>query len=383
MLEHLGGIGRSAQRRDRAGGATLGDERRGQCAQRRHEALGQDEHAGALRNPFAVRGEDARQGPGGDRQADEIRVGQPELGGAHHAHRLGQLDARQVGIVPARGGDDRRLLPRPGSELDLEAGTSQQHRQARAPRPGADDRDAADRRHAAEPLPLKHDHRPDPLGDRAGERRRGARHRGELQRAAGAEPHLARPDAPPPADVLGADDRDRDDRRPGLEREPSDAAPRLAERARPGPRPLGEHQHDLPAREDDLGRLDRVMVAPTPIHREGPERAQHPAHDPVAGEQLLLGHVVHGPPGHRPDDERVDEAPMVGRQDHRTLGRDVLAPDPLHPQINEKERRQDQPDDEQHEAIYAALPCAPVQLLLIHRTLPYPRWRRPLQFRHP
>jgi len=56
-----------------------------------------------------------------------------------------------------------------------------------------------------------------------------------------------------------------------------------------------------------------------------------------------------------------------------------VAPDPLHPEIHEEERREDQPDREQHETVDAALPCAPVQLLVIHRTLRYPQWPRPLQ----
>ena len=60
-------------------------------------------------------------------------------------------------------------------------------------------------------------------------------------------------------------------------------APRLAERARPGPRPLGEHQHDLPAPEDHLRRLDRVLVARAPVNRERPERIQQPAEQPVVG----------------------------------------------------------------------------------------------------
>src|SRR5580704_10151928 len=345
---------------------------------------------GVPRDPLTVGGEHARERAGGDGQAHEIVVGELEVGRARHLDRLGQLDARQVGLVPPGRGHRNGLLTGPATELDLEPRAREQHREACPPFAGPDDRRTTNRREAPEPFPLEHDHRPDPVGDRAGERRRGGIDSREVQLAAGAEPDLARPDPPAPADVFGADDGDRDDGRAALEREPADAALGLAERAGPRARSLGEHQHDLAPPEDDLRRIDRFLVAGPSVHRERPERVQQPGQEAVVGEQLLLGHVVHRASRHRPDHERIEEAPVVGGQDHRALGWDVLAPNPLHTQVDQEERRQDRPHHEQHERIHASLARPPMQLVLIrrrglviHRTLRYPPRRRPLQFGTP
>ena len=193
-----------------------------------------------------------------------------------HAHRLGQLDAGQVAVVARVLAERRGLLGGAAAEVDLEPGAGEADGEARAPRAGADDRRAADRRQPAEPLPLEHHARPDPIGDRAGERRRWRLDEREAQRAAGADPHLVRADPPAAADRLGADHRDRDDRRAGLEREPADAALGRAERAGPDPRALGEDQHDVPAREDRLGGLDHVAVAGAAVDRERAERVEDP-----------------------------------------------------------------------------------------------------------
>ena len=368
VLEHVGRVGRAPHGGDGARRTALRHERRRQRAERRHEALGEDQDAGPAGDVLAVGGHHRGERPGGDGQADQVVGAELELAGRGDVHGVGQFDARQMVVVDAAGRERMRLLARVRAQLDVEPRPRQQHRQACAGGAATDDRRAPDRRHAAEPLPLEHHHRPDPVGDRAGERRRGVLDLREVEGSPGPDAHLARPDPPAPADVLGADDRNRDDRRAGLERQAPDAPPGPAERAGTRARALGEHQHDLASVEDRLGRLDRLLIAGAPVDRERAQRVQQPAQDPAVAEQLLLGHVVHGPPGHRADHERVEEAPVVGGENDRPLRRDVLPADPLHPQVDQKERRQDQPDDEQHHPIDALLPGPAVQRFVIHRT---------------
>jgi hypothetical protein len=61
-------------------------------------------------------------------------------------------------------------------------------------------------------------------------------------------------------------------------------------------------------------------------------------------EQLGLGHVVEGalPRKARADHERVEEAPVVRRDDQRSLHAGVLAADPREAEPREEERLQDQ-----------------------------------------
>ena len=70
---------------------------------------------------------------------------------------------------------------------------------------------------------------------------------------------------------------------------------------------------------------------------------------------------------------------MVGGDDHRTLRRDVLAPDPAHPEVAMEERLEERPHEPVDERVRALLSRAPVQHLVIHRTLAYPSAARPLQ----
>src|SRR5437764_8100802 len=203
----------------------------------------------------------------------------------------------------------------------------------------------------------------------------------KTQRAARADPDLARPDPPALAHVLGADHSDRDDRGARLERESADAALRLAERARARTGALREDQDDVSARDDRLGGGDRVLVAGAALHRKGSQRVQDPPHPPLP-EQVLLGEVVHRPPGHRPDHKRVEEAPVVGGDDHRTIGRNVLAADPRHPEVDVEERLEERAHDQIDEDVDPLLARACVKAIVIHRTLPYPGKARPLQLGH-
>ena len=199
-----------------------------------------------------------------------------ELGGAHHRDVLGQLDAVQVALVAAQPDQRLGLLAGAAAEVDLEAGAGEHDRDRGAPRAGADDGGAAQRRQAAEPLPLEHHVGPDAVGDGGGELRRGVLDLREGERAADADADLVRADAPPLADRLGADDRHGDDGRAGLQREPADAAARAPERARADARALGEDQHRVTALEDRARGLEHVAVALAAADGEGAERVQEP-----------------------------------------------------------------------------------------------------------
>src|ERR1019366_1050189 len=264
------------------------------------------------------------------------------------------------------------------AEVDLKAGPGQADRQAGSPGAGADDRRAADRGQAAEPLPLEHHQRPDPFGDGADQRGRGVLDAGEAKRAPGADADLVRPDPDSAADSLGADHRHGHHRGAGLQGDPAHTPLGLAERARADPRALDEDQHDPPARQNRLGGLDRLLVAGAALDREGAERAEDPG-QPAEAEQLGLGHVVHRAPGHRGDHERVQEAAVVGGDDHRSLSGDVLAPDPDVAEVDVEDRLERRWGEPVQEPVGALFSCAPVQPFLIHRTLAYPFGRRPLQ----
>ena len=194
----------------------------------------------------------------------------------------------------------------------------------------------------------------------------------ERERAAGPDPDLVGADPPAAADGLGADHGDRDDGDAGLEGEAADAALGLAERARTYAGALGEDQHDVPARKDLLGGLDHVVIARAPVDGERPQRAQDPGQRRVKVEDLLLRDVVHRPPGHAGDHERIEEAAVVRGQDDRSLLGDVVAPDPAQAEVGMEERLEQYADDPVHERHDSPVPRLPVQHFVIHRTQPYP-----------
>src|SRR5439155_19028 len=66
------------------------------------------------------------------------------------------------------------------------------------------------------------------------------------------------------------------------------------------------------------------LVALAALDREGAQAIEQPAL-PALVEQLLLRDEVDGPADAAADDERVEEAAVVRRQDDGTLLRDVLA----------------------------------------------------------
>ena len=152
--------------------------------------------------------------------------------------------------------------------------------------------------------------------------------------------------------------------RAGLQREPADAAPGAPERAGPDARALGEDQHRVAAGEDRLRGLEHVGVALAAADREGAERVEEPGRQPVA-EQLLLGDVVHRPPGDRGDHERVQERAVVGGEDHGPALGHVLAADPRQPEVEVEERLEDRPHEPVDERVDAALAVAGVQVGVI------------------
>ena len=149
-----------------------------------------------IRSPWAA--STAGSARAGTARQDEVVAAELELGGAQQPELLGQLDARQVALVAAGAPELASacsLVRQPRSTS--KPGARERDREAGPPRARADDRGAADRRQPAEPLPLEHHARPDPIGDRAGQLRRGVVDPREAERAAGADPDLVRTDPPP------------------------------------------------------------------------------------------------------------------------------------------------------------------------------------------
>jgi hypothetical protein len=255
------------------------------------------------------------------------------------------------GVGQRVGGRGLRAVA--GAEVDLEPGARERHREARAPRVGADDGGAADARRAAQPLPLQLDAGPDAIGHRGGQVAAGLGHLRKGQGRAGADADLVRADAPAPAHGLRADDGDGDHGDAGLEREAPDAALGTSERAGARARAFGEDEDAVAACEDRLGGGHRLLVAALPIDRVRAERRQQPGRRPV-DEGLLLRHEVDRPAGHDGDDEGVQEGPVVGRDDERPLRRDVLAPDAAQAPVQVEERLQDRAQPPVHERVDAA-----------------------------
>ena len=101
--------------------------------------------------------------------------------------------------------------------------------------------------------------------------------------------------------------------------------------------------------------VEHLLVARAAVDGERAERVEEPRLQAV-GEQLLLRDVVDGAAEHRAEDERVEEAAVVGGEQQRALGGDVLAPDPLQAEVDVEERlehRADDPVDDRVDALGA------------------------------
>ena len=253
------------------------------------------------------------------------------------------------------------LLARAAAQLDVEAGAGERDGERGAPRAGADDGGAAQRRGAAEPLPLEHHAGPDAIGDGRGELARGRLDAREGERAPGADADLARADAPAAAHV-GRSRSPRSGRRG--RRSPARGARRRAWPCPSGPGrtrvPSGKISTQSPRARIALRGVDRVLVGVAAVDREGAERVEDPRLQAI-GEQLLLGDVVDRPPHHRADHERVEEAAVVGGEDDRPVLRDVLAPDAREAEVEMEERLEDRADEPVDDRVDAALAGAPVQ----------------------
>ena len=176
----LTGVRRAAQAGDRAGADALGDVAVGQRALRLDEALGEQQH-GACGEPIRSARAPTVAGRPADGTARQTRsqAAQLDVGAAADGDLLGELHPGQVLLVLALPGDLRGLLLGAGAELDLHAAAREQDRDGGPPAPGADHGRLAQRRQAAQPLPLELDVRPDPVGDGRRElRARGARSAG-------------------------------------------------------------------------------------------------------------------------------------------------------------------------------------------------------------
>src|SRR5258708_37403932 len=97
-------------------------------------------------------------------------------------------------------------------------------------------------------------------------------------------------------------------------------------------------------------------------------------------EQLMLGDVIHRPARHRRDHERVEEAPVVGGDDHRTLLGDVLHPLASKPEVDVEERMEQRTHDPVDDRVGALFAGPAMKRFVFHLTLAYPVRRRPLQF---
>ena len=370
---------------DRARAQRSDGERRGQRAERRHEPLREDEQrrrgAGSARRARPAR-------PAAPAPAPRGRRGRGRRARARRRaitrDRVGQLDARAGsarcrrvccelgGLLVRCGSRGRPRSPR------ARAQTARLVPQVPAPMIAA-------RRIGGSPP--SHSHWSITHGQirsvtapaSAGEALLDLR---EAQRAAGADPDLVRADPPAAADVLGADHGDGDDGRAGLEREPADAALAACRASRGGSAcPRGRSARCRRARGSPWrcrsSRRRRRRGRPgTRRARSGSTRCQRLA------EQLLLGDVVHRPARHRRDHERVEEAAVVGGDDHR-----ALAPGCARGRSGSSGSRCGRtagraPARSSRRAGWRpALARARVQHFVIHRTLAYPVARRPLQLR--
>ena len=106
--------------------------------------------------------------------------------------------------------------------------------------------------------------------------------------------------------------------------------------------PSGKITTACAALEQRQRGLDGLLVGLAAADREGAHAVEEPAEQRVP-EQLLLGDEVDRPPDAAADRERVEEAAVVGGEDH-AAGRDVLAPEAAQPEVDEDRRLEDHAD---------------------------------------
>ena len=337
----LARVRRAAEAGDRAGAHPLGDVVGRQQAHRLDQALREEQHRGARADLVGVGADRLRDRLRRHGEADQVAAGQLDVGGLLDLDALGDLHAGQVLLVLALAlGDLGRLGVVAGAELDLEAAAGHQRGDGGAPAAGADHGGLAQRRQAAQVLPLKLDVRPDPLGD--GLRRGSA----TGARSAGRSSAL-------PARRRTLRGRMRQPRRTcsvpitatGMTGAPDSSArrptPRFGRASEPWRMrvPSGKMTTVPPRSTASRGGLDGGLVRLAAADREGAKAAEDPAL-PALLEELDLGDELDraAPRQERADHERVEEAPVVGGDDQAALEAGVLAALALEAEPDEEER---------------------------------------------
>ena len=260
--------------------------------------------------------------------------------------------AGEVLGVLALGGDALRLRRGAAAELDLEPRAREDGGGGGAHRPGADHQRRAQRRQAAEPLPLELDAGPDARRDLLRERRRGLVHARVGERGAAADVTRTGRISQPrracsvPVTAIGTTGAPLwSARRP---------TPRLGlrERAAADARALGEDHDRLAALEQRERGGHRLVVGLAAPDREGAHAVEEPADQRVL-EQLALGDEVDRAAEAAADHERVEEAAVVGREDHAAV-RDVGAAAAPQPEVDLDRRLEDEARRPVDVAVHAA-----------------------------
>ncbi len=224
--------------------------------------------------------------------------------GADVGHRTGEHDEVRVGDVAGQ----------------LEARAFEELGERRREGAVADDGGAAQRRHAAEPLPLEHHARPDAVGDGRGElaRRRFHAREGERARRCGRAPCAGGCASPCARPRCRSARRGRSARRP---RAPGARRRGAARPSEPGRMrvPSGKIR-TLSPRSRMARAVLSISLSPAPRSTGKAPSALSSQPCQLALEQLALGHVVERPARDRRDDERVQERAVVGGDDVRAVG---------------------------------------------------------------
>src|SRR3954454_9004786 len=136
---------------------------------------------------------------------------------------------------------------------------------------------------------------------------------------------------------------------------------------------LGKYDQRSAALQDAARGRHRLLVGLAALDREGAEPVEQPAL-PALVEELLLRHEVDGAANEAADEEGVEKAAVVGREDDRTLLRDVLAAGALEREVDLDRGAKDDargPEDERVHALLARALVIPAQVVGRH-ALGYP-----------
>src|SRR3954452_15029659 len=189
--------------------------------------------------------------------------------------------------------------------------------------------------------------------------------RREAQRPAAAHAHPDRADLPAAPRPVAAQNRDRHHRCAGLEREPGDPALGPAQPAVTDASPLRKDHERAATLQDAAAGGHRLLVGLAALDRERTQAIEDPAL-PALVEQLLLRHEVDRPADAAADQERVEEAAVVGREDDRALLGNVLASATLEREVELDRQAKDGPDRPEDGLVHAL----PARALVIAGQVP-------------